>query len=1164
MNNLEQVASGEHHINAADHALLTEEPMWFKDAIIYQLHVKSFFDSNNDGIGDFKGLIEKLDYIATLGVNTIWLLPFYPSPLRDDGYDIADYYGVHPDYGNIEDVQRFIQEAHSRGLRIITELVINHTSDQHPWFQRARKAPPASPERDFYVWSDTDEKYSGTRIIFLDTEQSNWSWDPEAKAYYWHRFYSHQPDLNFDNPTVLNAVLEVMNYWLDMGVDGLRLDAVPYLVEREGTNNENLPETHAVLKRIRAEVDEKFPGRLLLAEANQWPEDTQEYFGSGDECHMAFHFPLMPRMYMALAQEDRFPITDILRQTPVIPDNCQWAIFLRNHDELTLEMVTDKERDYLWDQYASESRARLNLGIRRRLAPLMQRDRRRIELLNSLLLTMPGTPIIYYGDELSMGDNIYLGDRDGVRTPMQWSPDRNGGFSKADPSRLMLPPIMDPLYGYNSINVEAQSRDSHSILNWTRLMLEVRQQYRAFGRGVLKMLYPANRRVLAYIREYTVPGAGDGSGATETILCLANVSRSAQAVELDLAAYAGYVPLEMTGGSPFPPVGELPYLLTLPPYGFYWFLLATETQYPDWYTPPPEPMPEHVTLVLRNDVRDVVKPPSKETLEKDILPAYLGKRRWFGGKGSKLSNVRVEHSTALPVPASSAPGEEYAQILFTDLSVNSGEQGQQYQIPLTIFYEDHQVPALAQQLALARVRRTRRVGVLTDGVASTALPKAIIELLLRGAPVGAGVTINNAGEIIEGDRNDDTPAIHFKPTAALADIELNLNDLDIRTLSVEQSNSSMIIGERAVLKLLRRLFVGAHPEVTMSGALTEGGFANTAPLLGYVYRINEQGEQMVLAVLQGYIPNQGNGWEWTIEHLDRLHQQIATLKSSEVPQEEAEEDVAENQQLALEELERFARTIGKRLGEMHQVLATHQEDPAFSPEEADDEICKHWAKTVSDQVNEAMSCLYKVRGSLPSARDNALADAVLGVRDDILSLVSGLAELGKGSLQFRIHGDLHLGQILVAQDDAYFIDFEGEPAKPIAERSSKASPLRDVAGILRSFQYAAETAEVSPGVLDNERSHETYVQFLQVFQQRSSATFLEAYRQAGSAVPHRWQNTDGEHALTYLFVIEKAAYEICYEAANRPEWLGIPLHGLVNILKELDIAVRIDQGQLVI
>ena len=506
-----------------------EDHLWYKDAIIYQLHVKSFFDSNKDGIGDFPGLVSKLDYIADLGATAIWLLPFYPSPRLDDGYDISDYRAVHPDYGTMADLRHFIHAAHTRGIRVITELVINHTSDQHPWFQRARRAKPGSAARDFYVWSDNDQKYAGTRIIFLDTERSNWTWDPVAGGYFWHRFYSHQPDLNYDNPRVLKAMLGVMRYWLELGVDGFRLDAVPYLIEREGTNNENLPETHAILRHIRAELDAAFPGRMLLAEANQWPEYTKDYFGDGDECHMAFHFPLMPRIYMAIGREDRFPITDIMRQTPPILENCQWAIFLRNHDELTLEMVTDIERDYLWEVYAADRRARLNLGIRRRLTPLLERDRRRVELLNCLLLSMPGTPVIYYGDEIGMGDNIYLGDRDGVRTPMQWTSDRNGGFSRANPAALVLPPIMDPLYGFESVNVEAQSRDPHSLLNWTRRILAVRRQHLAFGRGSLCFLYPKNRKVLAYLREHK----------GETILCVANVARSPQAVELDLSEFVG-------------------------------------------------------------------------------------------------------------------------------------------------------------------------------------------------------------------------------------------------------------------------------------------------------------------------------------------------------------------------------------------------------------------------------------------------------------------------------------------------------------------------------------------------------------------------------------------------------------------------------------------------
>ena len=673
--------------------------LWYKDAIIYQLHVKSFFDANNDGIGDLPGLISKLDYIADLGVNTVWLLPFYPSPRRDDGYDISDYRGVHPDYGTLADARRFIAAAHARGIRVITELVVNHTSDQHPWFQRARQAKVGSVYRDFYVWSNDDHRYAGTRVIFVDTQRSNWTWDEVAGAYYWHRFYPHQPDLNFDNPRVLKEILAVLRYWLDLGVDGLRLDAVPYLVEREGTNNENLPETHAVLKQIRAELDAHYPDRMLLAEANQWPEDAKDYFGNDDECHMAFHFPLMPRMYMAIAREDRFPITDILRQTPDIPPNSQWAIFLRNHDELTLEMVTSSERDFLWETYAADRRARLNLGIRRRLLPLLEHDRRRVELMNYLLFSMPGTPVIYYGDEIGMGDNIHLGDRDGVRTPMQWSPDRNGGFSRAEPSRLVLPPIMDALYGFETVNVEAQSSDRHSLLNWTRRAIAVRRQYQVFGRGSFRLLYPQNRKVLAYLREY------EG----RTILCVANLARTPQAVELELSEFAGRTPVELDGGSMFPPIGQLNYLLTLSPYGFYWFLLAEEeAAWPTPHTPAPEPMPEYQTIVLRTRLADALGS-YRATLERDILPAYLAKRRWFAMKDQTLLAVRL--ASLIPLPQADL------EILLAEIETETREGTARWLLPVAIAWEDRQAGPLPAQLALARVRRGARVGLLTDAFA---------------------------------------------------------------------------------------------------------------------------------------------------------------------------------------------------------------------------------------------------------------------------------------------------------------------------------------------------------------------------------------------------------------------------------------------------------------
>ncbi|MDB5736920.1 MAG: Trehalose synthase, partial [Sphingomonas bacterium] len=748
------------------------DPLWYKDTVIYQLHLKSFFDSNNDGIGDFEGLMAKLDYIADLGVSAIWLLPFYPSPRRDDGYDIAEYRDVSADYGTIEHVRAFVAAAHERNIRVITELVINHTSDQHAWFQRARKAPAGSPERDFYVWSDNDRGYAGTRIIFCDTEKSNWTWDEEAQAYFWHRFYSHQPDLNFDNPAVIAEVLSIMHFWLDLGIDGLRLDAIPYLIAREGTSNENLPETHEVLKVIRADLDKHYPGRMLLAEANMWPEDTQQYFGEDDECHMAFHFPLMPRMYMAVAQEDRFPITDIMRQTPDIPANCQWAIFLRNHDELTLEMVTDAERDYLWNTYASDKRARINLGIRRRLAPLMERDRRRVELMNALLLSMPGTPVLYYGDEIGMGDNVYLGDRDGVRTPMQWSSDRNGGFSRADPASLALPPIMDPLYGYQAINVEAQSADRHSLLNWIKRMLAVRAEHQAFGRGTQRFLRPANRKILANLREH------DG----EAILCVANLGRTAQAVELDLHEYEGRVPTELTGGVAFPAIGQLPYLLTLQPYGFLWFSLSADAAAPDWASAAPGMEIERYTFVLRPDLADIGLGANRGVMEGDILPAYIPQRRWFTGKDESIESVRM--TRFIPLPGT-------RDLLLAEIEVATGRGTTRYALPLGIVWEGEQPGRFASNLALARVRRGRNVGLLTDGFAIAPFAASILAAMDEGASLP-----------FEGGR------LSFVSHAGF-DIP---HDIEPHWLTAEQSNSSMVLGEEAVLKLLRRITPGVHPE----------------------------------------------------------------------------------------------------------------------------------------------------------------------------------------------------------------------------------------------------------------------------------------------------------------------------------------------------------------
>ena len=1090
---------------APDAAVLAMDPSWYKDAVVYQLHLKSFFDANNDGVGDFQGLIEKLDYIAELGVTAIWMLPFYPSPRRDDGYDIADYRGVHPDYGTLADVRRFIEAAHARHLRVITELVINHTSDQHPWFQRARRSPAGSAERDFYVWSDDDDKYADTRIIFIDTEKSNWTWDEEAHAYYWHRFYSHQPDLNFDNPAVVEEVLSVMRFWLDMGVDGLRLDAVPYLVEREGTNNENLPETHAILKRIRAEMDLHAPGRMLLAEANQWPEDAQQYFGEGDECHMSFHFPLMPRMYMAIAREDRFPITDILRQTPEIPKNCQWAIFLRNHDELTLEMVTSAERDYLWQTYAADRRARLNLGIRRRLAPLLERDRRRIELMNSLLLSMPGTPVIYYGDEIGMGDNIHLGDRDGVRTPMHWSVDRNGGFSRADPAALVLPPIMDPIYGFQAVNVEAQARDPHSLLNWMRTMLAVRRRHPAFGRGTLRFLYPGNRKVLIYLREYA-------DGSDETLMCVHNLSRTAQAVELDLAAFAGRIPVDIVGGSVFPPVGQLPYLLTLPPYAFYWFLLATEAVLPSWHSAAPEPLPDYATIVVRRQLEEVLEPVGRFLLEREALPAYLQKRRWFGAKGETLLGTHIAYGVKF--------GHGIGATLFTEIEARLGDRTENYSLPLGIFSEEEVSGAMPAQLALCRVRRGPDVAYLTDAFALDAFTREML----------AGLREGRRAEFSGG-------RMEFRPTPLFTALELPA-DAEIQRLSAEQSNSSLIVGEEVVLKIVRKVLAGVHPEAEMTGYLTGRGFANIARLLGEVVRIDAAGVPHTVLLAQEFVRNQGDAWGWTLDYLARAAAETGGANDREGAQDQ------------LAGYFEFAGAIGRRLCEMHLVLAAETRDADFAPEPADAAVRAAWAEGAVAQIAQAVQALGRVQEWHDEAC-RAQAAAFVQQAEALGAAARRLAQqAGDGVMQIRVHGDFHLGQVLVSQGDAVIIDFEGEPAKSMAERRAKSCALRDVAGLLRSFDYAAAQAR-SVRQAESDRASERRAKLLEKFRSGATRAFLDGYRSVLGAAPERFVTELAEPLLLDLFLLEKAAYEIRYEAANRPDWIGIPLSGMARLAERL-------------
>ena len=1079
----------------------TGDELWYKDAIIYQLHVKAFADSNNDGIGDFAGLTEKLDYLQDLGVTTLWLLPFYPSPGRDDGYDIADYGDINRDFGTMKDFRRFIVEAKRRGLRVITELVVNHTSDQHDWFKRARRSDPKSSARNWYVWSDTDQKYLGTRIIFTDTEKSNWTWDPEAGQFYWHRFFSHQPDLNFDNPRVVSALIQVMKRWLDAGVDGFRLDAIPYLCERDGTNNENLPETHAIIKRLRAELDAYAKGKVLLAEANQWPEDVQEYFGRGDECHMAYHFPLMPRIYMAIAQEDRFPITDILRQTPDIPNTCQWALFLRNHDELTLEMVTDVERDYLWSTYANDPRARINVGIRRRLAPLMDNDRRKIELMNSLLLSFPGTPIIYYGDEIGMGDNIYLGDRNGVRTPMQWTPDRNGGFSRADPARLYAPTIMDPVYGYEAVNVEAQSRSLSSLLSATKRLISVRKSTLAFGRGTMTFIRPVNRCVLAYVRQY----------GEEVILCVANLSRSAQATELDLSAWKDRIPLEMLGRTRFPPIGELPYMITLAPYGFYWF----ELREPDKSEHvAPSVVPEFETLVVPVGATWVSLARTRGVFERDVLPGYLSRTRWYPERSPKA--IQPTLTSAIPF---CDIGDNRPWLAFFETTQRGVTT--RYVLPMQIewmrFDRERYNPR-----AFAAVRQGAREGTLLD----VATDQIFIALLLR-----------NLRESLTVEEND--LRLEFRPTSRFADKPIRQPN-HIRAVETEQSNSTALVDNDYVVKVYRKLEPGINPEIEVGRFLTEvAGFANTPALLGSVELVEgDNKSKSAVAVVQTFVENQGDGWTVTSAYLDRFVDEQRLLAKSEHPGE-SEEQVP---------YLRYMSQTGRRVAEMHLALASRDDLPEFAPEPIKPDDVKRRIDEVMIRAERVFDTLKQRRDSLREA-DRQLVDRLLAERATLRDHLSALLPPDIDGLNIRHHGDFHLGQMLIVKDDIFIIDFEGEPRRPHDERRRKAPAARDVAGLIRSIDYSATAAlERAAKVAPDEQGKLGAA--LAEWRERAVAAFLAAYRETMIS-QHLWPADPlAARQMLDFFVLEKAFYEIEYELAYRPDWLRLPLTGALRILSE--------------
>ncbi len=1099
------------------------DPLWYKDAIIYELHVKAFADANNDGIGDFQGLLGKLDYLQELGVTCIWLLPFFSSPLRDDGYDISDYLTVNPSYGTLEDFQTFLHAAHDRGLQVMIELVVNHTSDQHAWFQRARLAPPGSPERDYYVWSDTDEKYKDARIIFTDTEKSNWTWDPVAKAYYWHRFFSHQPDLNYDNPLVLEEVLRIMRFWLDMGVDALRMDAIPYLVERDGTNCENLPETHAVMKKIRAEIDAHYENRVILAEANQWPADVRPYFADGDECHMAFHFPLMPRMYMALRQEDRLPITEIMGQTPAIPDNCQWGLFLRNHDELTLEMVSDDERDYMYLAYSADPRMRVNIGIRRRLAPLLDNNRRRIELLNSILFSFPGTPILYYGDEIGMGDNIYLGDRNGVRTPMQWTGDRNAGFSRAVPAKLYSPVVMDPIWGYEAINVEAQQGDSSSLLNWMRNLIALRKLFRVFGRGALKFLHPSNRKVLAYVRE-------DGD---EIVLCVANLSRFAQPAQLDLSNYEGMIPVEMLGYVEFPPISRQPYAVTLAPYGFLWLELHPA---PDTGTVQSD---DSALLVADlSDWKSLFKGDNRRKLEGSILPAYIPRQRWFGNKSAVIRSMAMVDWAHLDGNG--------AMFCLVQVEYESGKTDR-YFLPIAMAFGGAAKTLRDTSAAsiLSTVLSPSGEGVLYD---ATFDARSCLELL---AIVQNSTTLSTQNGTVKGQSSSALAGLLPKTTSATDTM------LAPRRGSAEQSNTSIMFGDRLILKLFRHPEPGLNPDCEIGRFLTEEAHFQNVPAFGGSIEYAHTDDQITtLGMLQGLIANQGDGWNWMQEELERYYENNV---QETVPAEALSQPGRNPAPPGMERASAFAldragvaldaaAVLGKRTAEMHLALASSKTNEAFAPEPMSTEYLEGVQTAINAQAAHAYDLLRK---SMSSLADDTVEMAALLLSRRTRTL-NGLWVANLNHIdgeRTRIHGDYHLGQVLRVKTDFMILDFEGEPARPLAVRRAKHSPLKDVAGMLRSFNYAAWAALMKY----TSRRPEDQARldpWARLWDRSVTAEFLYAYHETMNGSALLPSSPAALRGLLDLYLLEKAFYELVYELNSRPDWVKIPLMGIASLLQQ--------------
>ena len=1098
----------------------SDDPLWYKDAIIYELHVRSFCDSNGDGIGDFPGLISRLDYLRDLGVTALWLLPFYPSPLRDDGYDIADYWTVNPIYGSLDDFRRFLDGAHERGLRVITELVINHTSDQHPWFQRSRRAPKGSSERDFYVWSETPDKYRDTRIIFQDFETSNWTWDSLAGAHYWHRFYHHQPDLNFDNPAVKEGVFQVLDYWMDLGVDGLRLDAVPYLYEREGTNCENLPETHQFLRELRQHIDRRYPDRMLLAEANQWPEDAASYFGKGDECHMNFHFPLMPRLFMSLQQEQSYPILDILEQTPAIPDTCQWAIFLRNHDELTLEMVTDQDRDYMWRVYAEDPQARINVGIRRRLAPLL-RQRRKIELLNGLLMSLPGTPVLYYGDEIGMGDNFYLGDRHGVRTPMQWSGDRNAGFSRANPQKLFLPVIIDPEYHYEAVNVEAQEENPQSLLWWTKRLIALRNNHKVFGRGTVEFLRPDNPKVLVFVR-----GHDD-----DAVLVVANLSRFTQPAHIDLSRWRGVTPIEMFGRVEFPTIGSEPYQFTLGPHNFYWLSLAARggaTQ------PRAQELP---SLEAIGSWHSLASERSRPLLERAVA-SFLPGARWFRGKADVIRQARIIDEIPLRDDAN-------APLLLVVLVEYRERESEIYLLPIGLaggeraLEIEHKYSAAAMARVVVKPSREAvigELGLLYDAGIDADAADAIFGLVRDGAA-----------------RRGRRGELRGHKSGRLGELLADAGELRPNPLTGEQSNTSIVFGDRVVFKLLRRVENGENPDLEMSRYLTERSQFFATPMLGGWLDYSVEKTRATVGILHQFIPNQGDAWRLTLDSIRRSFEWAlanpAALAAIRPPDRFVLHLCGTRPPAADELLAGYiplAHLLGERTADLHLALAADTDDASFRPDDFSVLHQRSLYQAVRTGLGREIEDLKRRMDKLPE-RTRIAAQMLVERRGELDERMRRILDHKLETARVRVHGDFHLGQVLYTGSDFVIIDFEGEPNRSIGDRRFKRSPLKDVAGMLRSFDYAAAVSlRSSAGARPDDFL--TLEPWAFAWRRWSAAAFLNAYLARAAGAPFIPSSAADLEVLLDFYLIEKCVYELGYELASRPDWAEIPLHGLVDLL----------------